>query len=112
MSSTELGEFTQGEKPLENLLNTFKNADGTVIDISGMQVRFSYREHWTGVAATRNGSVVNGPAGQAGYVWDGTELAYPGSWEGDLWVGNGVNRIAAYRYHWTVKAAVGAIPAI
>ena len=111
MTANDLGEFTQGEKPIANLLHTFQYADGTPIDISGMQVRFTWREHWTGVPATRNGSVQDGPAGKAAYTWDGTELAGPGSYEADLWVGNGVNRVASTRITWTVRAAV-AVPAI
>jgi hypothetical protein len=112
MSTIELGEFTQGEKPFANLLHTFKDAAGIAIDITGMQVRFTYWERWTRAAATRNGGVVDGPAGQAGYVWDGTEFAYPGTWEADLWVGNGLSRVAAFRFRWIVKAAVNSVPAI
>jgi hypothetical protein len=108
----DLGEFTQGEIPISNLLNTFQDSAGQPIPITGMQVRFTYREHWTNLPATRNGSIVNGPAGQGGYVWDGSEFAYPGQWEGDLWVGNGITRLASDRFRWTVRAAVGSVPAI
>lgn len=108
----DLGEYTMGEKPIANLLNTFQYADNSPIDISGMQVRFTYWERWTRVPTTRNGSVQDGPAGKAAYAWDGTEFAHPGAWEADLWVGNGVNRVAGDRFRWTVRAAVGAVPAI
>ncbi len=111
MTANDLGEFTVGEKPFANLLHTFNDNSGTPIDITGMQVRFTYREWW-GTPATRNGAVQNGPAGQAAYAWDGTEFATPGRWTGELWVGNGVNRIASTRLVWTVRAAVGAVPAI
>jgi hypothetical protein len=109
--ATNLGLFTQGEKPIANLLHTFEFADGSAIDISGMQVRFSYQEWW-GAAATRSGSVQDGPAGKAAYVWDGTEFDEPGRYKATLWVGNGVSRVAATRFTWTVQAAVGAVPAI
>jgi hypothetical protein len=108
--SSDLGEFTAGEKPIANLLHTFTYADDTPIDISGMQVRFTYQEQW-GTPATRTGAVQNGPEGKASYVWDGTEFATAGHYRGDLWVGNGVNRVASTRISWTVRAPV-AIPSI
>lgn len=108
--ATELGIFKEGEKPIANLLHTFQYADGTPIDITGMQVRLTYQEQW-GTAATRTGSVQNGPNGQAAYAWDGTEFATPGHWKADLWVGNGVVRVASTRITWTVEAAVS-VPAI
>lgn len=108
----DLGCFTQGEIPMESLLNTYQDAAGQPIDISGMQVRFTFWERWTRQPTTRNGTVVNGSAGQAGYSFDGSEFASPGHWEADLWVGNGVNRIAADRFRWTVARSVGPVPAI
>lgn len=111
MTANDLGEFTSGEKPIANLLHTFQYADGTPIDISGMQVRFSYQEWW-GAAATRNGSVQDGAAGKAAYAWDGTEFDEPGRYKAVLWVGNGVNRVASTQFVWAVRAAVGSVPAI
>jgi hypothetical protein len=108
--ASDLGEFLQGEKPIANLLHTFQYADGSPIDITGMQVRFTYREQW-GAPATRSGSVQDGPAGKAAYAWDGSEFATAGHWRADLWVGNGVARVASTRITWTVRAAV-AVPAI
>jgi hypothetical protein len=109
--SNNLGEFIQGEKPGANLLHTFQWADGSPINISGMEVRFSYQEQW-GAPATRNGSIQNAAEGKAAYVWDGTEFDEPGHYKADLWVGNGVIRVASTRFTWTVRAAVGAVPAI
>jgi len=108
--ANDLGEFTAGEKPIASLLHTFQYADGSPIDITGMQVRFTYQEQW-GTPATRNGAIQDGPAGKAAYVWDGSEFSSAGRWKADLWIGNGINRVASTRFVWTVRAAV-AIPAI
>lgn len=112
MTMPDLGEFIAGEKPAAGLLHTFKDAAGQPINISGYQVKFSYREQWDTSAATRDGAVANGPAGQASYAWDGTEFAHAGRWVGELWAGNGVVRLSSYWTTWTVRAAVGAVPSI
>lgn len=113
ITTEQLGEFVAGERPMASLQNTYLDSTGTPIDISGMQVRFTYWERWTRIPTTRSGSVLDGPAGKAVYAWDGTEFSYPGQWEAELWIGNGVYRLAADRFQWTVRVAVGnTVPSI
>jgi hypothetical protein len=109
----DLGEFTMGEKPIAQLLHTFLDATGLapIANLTGYQARFTYRERY-GSPATRTASIQDGPAAKVAYVFDGTEMATPGQWQGELWVGNGSVRVASTWFRWRVRASAGTVPNI
>lgn len=105
-----LGEFTQGEI-LMPLTHHFTDATGTAINLLNFQARFLWREQ-DGIATTANASVTSPAAGEVTYTFTGPEMASPGHYLAEIWVGNGTNRYCSDRFIYTVRAAVGTVPAI
>lgn len=110
-ASVDIGQFVVGEKPIA-LEYTFQDASGTDLDITGYVAKFSWREK-SGVATTQNATLSGtGDDGRVTYVWSGSEFMSPGHYIGELWVGNNTHRFASVLITWTVRTAVGAVPAI
>lgn len=106
----KLGLFTVGEKPAP-LVYQFLDNDGLVINLTGYTVKFVW-EPVGGTDTTGNGILLVAASGTVQYTWTGTEFAVPGQYQGEFWVGNGTNRWASVLITWTVRAAVGTVPAI
>jgi hypothetical protein len=107
-----LGPYTQGEIP-EPFTYQFLDSEGVAIDMSGAAAKFYY-----GLAdpdptvELQDAEVTNGPEGRVRYVWAEDDLELPGTYKGDLWIGNGTLRLASLRLRWTVLPSVGTAPAI
>lgn len=89
---TELGPYTAGEIP-EPWVHVFADNDGVPINLTGYTVRLTTRLN-SGAQTVRNGTLVDGPAGEAGYTWVEGDTDDPGVLEGELVVGNGTYRYA------------------
>lgn len=114
--TTPLGPYVTGEIPVP-LVHVFTDAAGAALNISGFAAKFSYgrRDPSTGDfidTATRDATITDGPAGEATYTFDGTEMDESGVWVAELWVGNGTNRFASELFEYVVRASVGTAPAI
>lgn len=106
-----IGPYVVGEKP-EPLVYTFTDSDGNPLDLSGYQVVFEVRRRSSSSPSTYAGTLVDGPTGQVSYTWTGNEWTTAGSYWSEFWVGNGTNRWASWRFQYTVRTPVGAVPAI
>lgn len=102
---TVLGPYVQGEVP-EAWQHDFDDADGAAIDLTGFDVRVTYRLNG-GAQVVRTGALVSGGAtGKAEYVWVAADLATAGRMVGEMWVGNGANRYAR-AFRMTIDEARG-----
>lgn len=101
-----LGAYTAGEKP-ERWRHIFADAAGQVIPLTGgWQAKLAYRVD-EGAQVLRNAVIVGGGStGEAEYAWAEVDTATAGHLQGNLWVGNGVNRYAA-AFSMTVEPAAG-----
>lgn len=110
MSKITLGPYVVGEKP-SPLVYAFLDSTGAAINITGWTVKFQCQERF-GSVFYGTGTVANGPAGQAQYVFTGTEFPTAGTYRGQFWAGNGTNRFASVDITFTVASSVGAPPSI
>lgn len=106
-----VGPFVVGEIPF-TLVYQYLDENGAAIDLSGFTAKFVYRPAG-GTATTVNALILDAANGKVSYQWTGAELAAPGQWLGEFWVGNGgVYKLASVLIKWTVRVAVGAVPAL
>jgi hypothetical protein len=122
-----IGPYRQGEIP-PPIVVTYKGADQQPLDFSvggSWNGRWIYRRHANGgnqtfassdpAAAIRDATVSSassGPTkGQATYPWVEADFDTPGDYEGEMWVGNSVNRLSSIHYVWRVNPAL-AVPDI
>jgi hypothetical protein len=107
-----LGPYTAGEIP-PPFTYTFIDADGDPISLVGYDAKLVWKR---GSTATERNAVVDpdqtANPGQVIYAWVADDLETAGSYQADLWVGNGVYRFASVRLVWTVAKAVGDVPDI
>lgn len=90
---TVIGSYITGEIP-EPWQHDFDDATGAALNLSGYQVRVTYIIGG-GAQVVRTGTLVDaGTTGKAEYAWVAADLAVAGLMEGEMWVGNGVNRYA------------------
>lgn len=121
----EIGPYTVGEIPAP-IVVTFRNSDGTAMDLSNVAwtARWVYRRHKAGTQGnftTNDPTLVNNAAavdhgvgatkGQVTYVWVAADFTNDGDFEGEMWIGNLVNRFASERFTWTTRQAIS-VPAI
>jgi len=86
-----LGVFAKGEVP-ESLQVTFQDADGVVIDLTGMTADFvieAVRETVAGLG-TGVSSIVTPTSGLTQYVWVTADMNTIGTFRGQMWVGDSV----------------------
>lgn len=104
MTAIELGPYTAGEIP-PPFVYTFADADGEPIDLDGYDARFVWRRN-DGDPTTRTATVTGAATGETTHTWIEADLEEPGSYDAEVWAGNGTNRFASppIRYH--VRAAV------
>lgn len=101
--------YTAGEIP-EPLLVEFNNADDTDVDLTGtVQAAFTYRVN--GGTPVEQPAVWDPVAGTVTYVWAAGDLATPGVLVGEMWVGNGTNRLASVKIAARIRAAA-AVPSV
>ena len=108
---TVIGPFTAGEIP-PPLEVDFKKSDGTPIDFSAggpWTAKFIYRAYG-GAFVTKSCPAPTLNTGAVTYIWVEADLATPGDYEAEMWVGNGSNRYDSVLFQYQVLAAV-AVPA-
>jgi hypothetical protein len=120
-----IGPYTVGEIPAP-IVVTFRDSLSAALDLSnGAWVgRWIYRQHAPGAsgdfqllepaAITQLASVDHGTGatkGQVTYIWVAADLSIAGNFEGEMWIGNGINRYASERFTWTVRPAIS-VPSI
>lgn len=112
MSDTtiRLGPYFQGEVP-EPVLFTFLKADGTRDPLTGSPVftsKFEFRRWNTATPTELPATLADQIAtpGDVSWAWGTTSMATPGDYEGELWVGNTVNKYRAQRFRWAVLPSV------
>jgi hypothetical protein len=121
-----IGPYTQGEIP-PPITETFQDENKQPIDfsISGPWVaRWEYRRHRAGAAypfdAIDTAAVVNvavvdpdqvNNKGAVTYTWTAADFTLDGDYEGEMWIGNGVNRYCSAKYAWHTRPAL-AVPGI
>jgi hypothetical protein len=117
-----IGPYRAGEIP-PAIVVTFKDALGNALDLTGYACRWIYRQHtasgWPdftpsdAAAVTQTATLLNQVTnkGQVQYAWVAADFVLPGNFEGEMWVGNGTNRLASVRYLWQTYTAI-AVPSI
>jgi hypothetical protein len=109
----ELGPYSVGEipRPIEV---QFLDAEGAALAITGFDAEFII-EQISGTAAAGLGagtaSIADGPTGVAQYAWAAADFAQAGRYQGQMWVGDGTNRLASVELWWDVLDLTAA-PAI
>lgn len=105
--TTSLGPFVAGEKPFP-LVVSFTDDAGQPLALTGMVGRFSFRVG-DGPASVLAADV-NAAGGTATYEWQDADLANPGLYSGEMWVGTAAGvKLASVRYSWRVRPALAAI---
>lgn len=100
----ELGPYTVGEipRPIEV---TFLEADGQAIDLSGFSADFVIQQV-EGASADGLGAgaatVEDAATGLTRYLWTAADCAVAGRYRGQMWVGDGSNRLASIEFWWDV----------
>jgi hypothetical protein len=104
--------FTAGERPAPWEYQ-FQDDDGNPIaDLSvGYTAKVVLREQW-GNPVEANASVSNGPQAKVTYTWGAGDLAAPGRYRIQMWVGNGTVRWASVLHEFTVERGAGPAPNI
>jgi hypothetical protein len=105
-----IGPFVTGERPMP-LLYQYQDSNGAALTLTGYTVKFIVRER-DGAPTTFNATLIDGPTGMVGYTWTGTEFPTPGNYLAEFWAGNTVQRFASWLVLFSVRAAVGLVPAI
>lgn len=106
-----IGPFVTGEIP-DPLRYQFQDASGAPMDLTGYLAKFVFGEDDAPTTTVDASLVAGGVDGWVEYIWTGTELADPGHYVGELWVGNGTQRYASVRIMWDVRRARGLVPVI
>ncbi len=100
-----LGVFAKGEIP-EVLQITIQDADGTVIDLTGMTADFvieSVRETVAGLG-TGAATIPAPTSGLTQYVWVTADMNTVGTFRGQMWVGDAVSiKLASVIYQYEVE---------
>jgi hypothetical protein len=104
------GPYVVGEKP-PPLTYQFLDSAGVAINLTGYTAKFVVKEKY-GTATTYNATVSTPASGIITYTWVGTEFATAGSYQAEMWVGNGALRYDSILIKFDVRAAVGPVPAI
>ena len=111
MADRTLGPYVQGERPAP-LVVTFTEEDRvTALDLTDYDARAVIAA--PGVdPVTRDASVTAPETGEVTYVWDDEDLLLgTGTFELEVWVGNGTNRFASERFIFYVREPL-AVPEI
>lgn len=101
-----LGPYHAGERPAP-VAYTFQDANGADLVLTGYTAVFVWKDQ-DGPPITRAATLVGATATHG---WGLADLAEPGSYSGQMWVGNGTNRFASVPMAWRVFPSV-AIPDI
>ncbi len=105
-----LGVFAKGEVP-EPIQITIQDADGVVIDLTGMTAEFeivSVREDVSGLG-TGTSTIEDDTGGITQYVWVTADMNTVGTFRGQMWVGDGVGfKIASFIYQYEVELITSA----
>jgi hypothetical protein len=112
-TTSNAGCYTKGEKPAPWQYQ-FQDASGAPLPggLNGFTVKLLLREQWADPATAQllAGSVADPTLAIVQYVWIGTEWTTPGSWLGQFWIGNGVQKYASVILTHTVAASIGPVP--
>ena len=106
MSADEIGPFVAGELPGQ-IQQTFTDASGTALNLTGYTVRYHYKRHGT-TAVTRNGVLVTAASGIVGYTPVAADLNTAGVYSAEFSVTNGTNTYYSDKIVYRVKEALGA----
>lgn len=103
----KLGPYAKGEIP-EPLQVTFKTHDGTAIDLDGYTADFVIEKvdapQATDSALGQGTATIPTPAsGITQYSFVEADMEYAGWYEGQMWVGNGTQRLASRKFYWEVQ---------
>lgn len=107
----ELGPYSVGEIP-RALAVTFEDADGGPVNLSGFTARFVIEQVSGDEAASGLGqgvaAITDAAAGVTEYAWTAADFATAGRFRGQMWVGDGTNRLASIEFWWDVAAVTEA----
>lgn len=109
-TSAVIGPYVTGEKP-PPLNYTFLDSTNAPINLTGYTAKVNVRERY-GAATQYNATVSTPASGVVTYAWTGSEFPTPGSYQAEIWVGNGVTRYDSILLKFDVRAAVGPVPSI
>jgi hypothetical protein len=105
-----LGPYTTGEKPAP-LEVQFADAAGQPITITGWTARWRYRKP-DGTEVERTANVSDGPDGRTTYTWVEADLLTVGDYYAQMWVGDGMTRLASVPFKYTVDEAVAGVATV
>lgn len=101
-----LGVFGKGEVP-EPIQITIQDADGVVINLTGMTAEFeiaAVRQTVAGLGAGVTSIVAPATAGVTKYVWVAADFATVGTFRGQMWVGDSSTlKLASFVYQYEVE---------
>jgi hypothetical protein len=109
-SSVTIGPYVVGGKP-PPLVYTFLDSAGAAINLTGYTAVFNFRPV-DGTATVGAATVTTPLTGQVTHTWTGAEFEAPGDHWAEFWVGNTTNKFCSLRLEYSVRAAVGPVPAI
>lgn len=98
-----IGPYYRGEVTIP-LKHNFQDSDGGNIDITGYNARAVLEfPDGTSTVLTSNITVSDGPEGEVTYTFDGAETADLSQHSLQLWVSNGVQKLASHRFYFDVE---------
>lgn len=103
-----LGPYVAGEVPPSLTVQFVDHGTGAPIDLTDWNAAWVTKDvAVSGIPATSHAAeVTDGPAGLVTHDWAFGDLL-AGSWGGEMWVTNGVQRLCSEDYRWTVRPALG-----
>lgn len=111
MTTQKLGPYTAGERP-PPLTVGFRDKQVPSQPIpfpAGAVARWVIKQG-DGPGETRTTATVDQAASEATYPWTDEDMATPGWYSGQMWVGTAAGqKFASDRFEWRVDPAVGAV---
>lgn len=98
-----VGPFVEGEIP-QPLTVTFEDSAGDTINLTGYtgELRYTLRSDGVDSTVVRAATIPTPPDGTVVVQWDAIDMLVEGEYIGQVWVGNGVSRLASYLIRWIV----------
>lgn len=107
-----LGAYAAGEIP-PPLLHQFLDYSGAVVNLTGFttnDMNIEVLPDVTGPLGNGTVTVTDAANGWVQYDWTATDMAEPGDYIAQLWVGNGVNKYASDPIEYSVYDGPGDAP--